>query len=72
MKLLSITIILYLFFTACARPICTISISEADFIKAIEAGEDCNSVAHCAGEEVDKSILKACLAEKKKRNNKSK
>lgn len=38
-----------------------------DVIKAIKAGEDCNSIARCSDAEIDKSILKACLEEKQKR-----
>ena len=72
MKLTLITMILCFSLLSCRDPICYINISEDDFIKAIDAGEDCNSVAYCADGEIDKSILKACLEEKKKRSNKSK
>ena len=70
MKLL-IIILCFLLIT-CARPICTISIGRDDFMKAIDAGEDCNSIAHCAEGEIDKSILKACLKEKEKIEKKNK
>ena len=70
MKLL-IIILCFLFIT-CARPICTISIGRNDVIKAIEVGEDCNSIAYCAEGEIDKSILKACLEEKEKIEKKNK
>ena len=69
MKLTLITMILYFSLLSCRDPTCYINISEDDFIKAIDAGEDCNSVAYCADGEIDKSILKACLEEKEKRKN---
>ena len=72
MKLLTIIISCSLLITCVRESICYINISEDDFIKAIEAGEDCNSIAYCADGEVDKSILKTCLEEKEKLKKKNK
>ncbi len=71
MKLL-IIILCFLFITCARESICYISIGRDDVIEAIEAGEDCSSIAYCADGEVDKSILKACLEEKEKIEKKSK
>ena len=71
MKSLLIVIILSFLLITCARePICQISISRTDVIEAIEAGEDCNSIAYCADGIIDESIFKACLREKEKIKNK--
>ena len=70
MKFTLIITILYFSLITCVQDsICHINISRDDFIKAIDAGEGCHSIAYCADGEIDESILKACLEEKEKRKN---
>ena len=69
MKLLIILLLYFLLFS-CARPNeCYISV---DINAAIEAGEDCKSIAYCSNGRIDESVLKHCLAEKKKKENQKK
>ena len=64
MKLLIILLLCFLLFS-CARPNeCHISV---DIDAAIEAGEDCKSIAYCSKERIDESILQYCLTEKEKK-----